>query len=100
MPFLKGTCPADCADILAKKIMSKTLITVPSIADMASVQKALSSEHNAFPVLNTSGNLIGLIPKSILNVLVQQKKFYETRRVSIAAKSGLFDSFSVDYDET
>ena len=37
MPFLKGTCPADCADILAKKIMSKTLITVPSIADMASV---------------------------------------------------------------
>lgn len=100
MPFLKGTCPIETADLKAQKVMSKSLITVPSIADMQSFQKALSSEHNAFPVLNTSGNLVGIIPKSIINVLVQQKKFYETRRVSIASRNGECDSFSIDYDET
>ncbi len=71
MPILKGTCPIETAGIKAHKVMCKSLITVPSIADMQSLQKALSSEHNAFPVLNTSGNLVGLVPKSIINILMQ-----------------------------
>jgi H+/Cl- antiporter ClcA len=44
MPLLKGTCTAE--DIKAQKVMSQILITVPSIADLQSLQKALSSEHN------------------------------------------------------
>ena len=51
--------------------MSKKLISVPSIADMTSIKKALESNHQAFPVMNTAGHLIGLIPKVVLNELVK-----------------------------
>lgn len=66
--------------------MSKDLITIPSIAEMSFVQKALSSDHNGFPVLNTAGCLVGMLPKSILAVLAEQKCFYETRRLSMASR--------------
>lgn len=64
--------------------MKTELVTLPSIADMQSVKKALESHHQAFPVLNTAGHLVGLIPKVILVKLVAEKQFYETRRLSIA----------------
>lgn len=69
MPMLKGVCPPETAMKKAYQIMSRSLTTVQSIADMRSVSKALSSEHNAFPVINTAGNLVGIIPKNILNCL-------------------------------
>lgn len=69
MPFLSGNCPQETSRIEACQIMSKTLVTVQTIADMRSIKKALSSTHNAFPVLNTHGNFVGLIPKSIINTL-------------------------------
>lgn len=74
MPFLRGTCPKENARIPAGDFMSKgRLITVQTISDMKSITRALSSTHNAFPVLNTAGNLVGVLPKSILKVLVEQK---------------------------
>jgi hypothetical protein len=57
--------------------MSRNLVAVPSIADMRSIKKALDSEHQAFPVLNTAGHLIGLLPKVVLNELLKQKLFYD-----------------------
>jgi len=59
--------------------MSKTLISVPSIAEMRSIKKALDSDHQAFPVLNTAGHLIGLLPKVVLNEIMKQKLFYDSR---------------------
>ncbi|MFN9901382.1 MAG: hypothetical protein ACK55Z_21890, partial [bacterium] len=43
-------------------------------------------EHNAFPVLNTAGNLVGMMPKNILNIITAQKLWYDTRRLSIASR--------------
>jgi len=62
--------------------MSKKLLSVPSIADMTSIKKALESTHQAFPVMNTAGHLIGLIPRVVLNELVKQKLFYDSSRLS------------------
>jgi len=67
--------------------MSKNLITVQTIAEMRAISKALQSEHNGFPVLNTAGNLVGLVSKNVLNELALQKTFYETRRLSIASRA-------------
>lgn len=104
--------------------MSKDLITLPSIADMKSIKKALQSTHQAFPVLNMNGNLVGIISKVFLLPLCEEKKFYESRRMSIVKKqsekvssineASLEDQliekhdemlrnnqkFSIDYDET
>lgn len=77
MPFLSGKCPAETQNLKAAEIMSKDVLTIPSIIDMKTVELALSSNYNAFPVLNTCGHLVGLLPKNILNELAKEKHFYD-----------------------
>lgn len=45
MPFLERQAPLASLKFKASQIMSKTLITLPSIADMTSIKKALESTH-------------------------------------------------------
>ena len=62
--------------------MANEVITLPSIANMESCKKALKSHHNGFPVLNTAGRLVGLIPKSIVVRLLEKKAFYDKNRLN------------------
>ena len=57
--------------------MAKDVVTLPSIANMEACKKALQTSHNAFPVMNTAGKLVGLVPKSIVVHLIRQKAFYD-----------------------
>lgn len=66
MPFLKQACSKETANFKASVIMSKNPITLPTIANMESCKAALQSPHNAYPVINTAGRLVGLIPKSMV----------------------------------
>jgi len=67
--------------------MSKDPITVTTLCEMPQIQKALDSDHHAFPVLNTAGHLVGLIPKNIILILVENKKWYETARLTMASRT-------------
>lgn len=87
LPVLTGSCPPRNRDKKAAEIMGKDPITVTTIAEMRQIQRALDSEHNGFPVLNTAGHLVGLIPKNMLLVLTEQKVWYNTRRLSIASRT-------------
>jgi hypothetical protein len=64
--------------------MSKDVVYLSTIADMESIRQALTSGHNAFPVLNTANCQIGLIPKSILFVLIEQKAFYSKVKAELS----------------
>ena len=86
MPFLRGVCPEQNANVKMSQLIRANPVTIPSIADMKSVKKALESGHSAFPVLNTAGNLVGMLPLNILCELVRQKCFYETSKLSLKAK--------------
>lgn len=75
-PILRDRVPDVSANLKADMIMSRNLIILPSIADMKSIKEALSSSHQCFPVLNMSGNLVGLVSKAILVPLLEKKVFY------------------------
>ena len=60
--------------------MAKDPITVPTIANMEACKKALQSHHNAYPVINTAGRLVGNIPKSMLVKILEKKSFYDKER--------------------
>lgn len=66
MPFLRANPPASQHNTPAVTIMSKELVTVSSISNMETLKKALQSHHNAYPVVNTAGRLVGLIPKHFI----------------------------------
>lgn len=86
IPLIRDSAPEITADLKAEQIMSKQLVTLPSIADMKSIKKALQSTHQAFPVLNMNGNLVGIISKVFLLPVCEEKKFYERQRMSIMKK--------------
>lgn len=61
----------------AQDLMTREVLTVPTLADMESVKKALNSPYNAFPVLNTAGRMVGLVGRTVLLKLVEGKIFYD-----------------------
>lgn len=57
--------------------MSKEVLTLPALADMDSIAKALHSTHNGFPVMNTSGRMVGLVNRGVILKLIEGKNFYD-----------------------
>lgn len=77
MPYLRSAPPQETRFVMAKTIMATELVTLSSISNMEACKKALQSTHNAYPVLNTAGRLVGILPKSILVKLLVKKLFYD-----------------------
>lgn len=76
IPVLRNNAPNSQSRLKAEKFMVKEVLSLPSIAEMSDIRKALTSTHSGFPVLNTAGNLVGLIPKHVLIILLEKKAFY------------------------
>ena len=66
MPFLRSSVPRQNKNLRAHTIMASDVVTLKTISDMPTCKKALETNHNAFPVLNTASRLVGLMPRSIL----------------------------------
>lgn len=81
MPFLRSDTPSSTKYLKANVIMAKDPICLPTIANMEACKKALSSHHNAYPVVNTAGRLVGLIPKRIVVKLLEKKAFYDKNSI-------------------
>ena len=77
MPFLRADCPESTKYLKASVIMAKEPVTLPTIANMAACKLALQSHHNAYPVVNTAGRLVGLIPKRFVVKILEKKAFYD-----------------------
>ena len=56
--------------------MSTDLVMLETVCRVEQVKLALLTTHNGFPVLNTAGNIIGLVSKQVLVTLLKEKKFY------------------------
>ena len=124
MPFLRATPPEKTKYYKASQIMVSEVISLPSIANMEAVRKALESHHQAFPVVNTADRLVGLIPKSSIITILEHKAFYDMERIDRNSiqdstnppasfslndngeqpllkgdSSGTADQYALDYDE-
>jgi len=57
-------------------MMSSEIKSVRIVDTVKNIQEAIQSSHHGFPVLNSTGRVVGLIPKNYLIILVQNKHFY------------------------
>ena len=55
----------------AFQIMASPVYTVEAIISVQYLIDILQQPFQTFPVLNSSGNIVGLIPKSFLIVLIE-----------------------------
>lgn len=71
MPILIDKIPAPCKQIQAHTVMSSNLETLQSVDVVENVMKALTStNHHSYPVLNTKGVVIGLIPRNFVITII------------------------------
>jgi CBS-domain-containing membrane protein len=76
IPLLRSNLPAETECLPVKDFMTCEVTTIPSVTDMASIRACFATTHEAWPVMNTAGNMVGRIPKSVLVKLIKFKAFY------------------------
>ena len=88
MPILTEQMPRQNKYIRAEQLMSENLICLNMVSKMEDIKSALSSSHHGFPVTNSKGRVVGLIPKNFLIILIENKVFYSEKNENMC----LFDS--------
>ena len=83
IPLLRESPPDAVRSLHAFDIMSKNVLTVPSVADMPSLKKAMDSDFIQFPVLNTAGHMVGLVNKWCIKCLLQNKMYYDQSLITV-----------------
>jgi len=56
--------------------MAKPILTLKTVDSVKKIYEALKSPHHGFPVVNLSGQVVGLIPRNFLFILIKKKSFY------------------------
>lgn len=76
MPILRDFVPMPCKGIIAEQMMTKDVVTLERVDTLENIAKALASGHHAFPILNTSRNLIGIIPRNFIITILTHGGYY------------------------
>ena len=61
--------------------MSHNPVTCEGIIAIAYVEKMLQTGFSSFPVMNSAGNMIGIIPKNFLIVLVENHHWVDVSKL-------------------
>lgn len=64
-------------------------MTVEGIIAVQYLQKILTSGFSSFPVMNSSGNMIGIIPKNFLIVLIENHHWVDVNQLDSQQKNRL-----------
>jgi CBS-domain-containing membrane protein len=77
MPILLDKIPQPCKKLVAGDIMQPGPIKLMPVESMKNIRKALKTDHRAFPIVNQSNYLIGIIPRNFILVLLENGSFYD-----------------------
>ena len=76
MPII-NKLPEENEDKIVQSIMTTKVVTIQNVESIENIVKILTSNnHHAFPVINSHGRVVGLMPRNYLISLVEVKAFY------------------------
>ena len=61
--------------------MTHTVVTVEGIIAVEHLSKILQTPYSSFPVLNSSGNIVGIIPKNFIIKLIELHHWVDPDRL-------------------
>lgn len=76
MPLIKDSIPPPCEAIIATQLMNRDVVTIKNVDTVQNLLAACKTSHHAFPVLNSRGNVVGLMPKNYILTLLEARAFY------------------------
>lgn len=77
IPILPKNAPAEARDIVLSDVMRMDTVCLTTICTVKEVTEALKQGRAGYPVLNTAGRLVGLIPTHMLVTLIHKRSFYD-----------------------
>jgi len=75
IPFLGDRYPSAFSFVRAEEIMSRQVHTLRIVSSMEELNRAYKSDFSGFPVLNESGNLVGIVPRRFIGILIEKREF-------------------------
>ena len=79
MPIISDKIPGPCKNLKAGDIMAANPLVLKGVSTVAEVINALEgNNHHAFPLVNKSKMLIGIIPRNFMMVLIREKAWYSS----------------------
>ena len=81
IPILPKHAPKEAWDIVLGDIMRPDVCSLTTICTVKEVRHALASNHSGYPVKNTAGRLVGLIPTHMLVILARNKIYYDKQLI-------------------
>lgn len=80
LPIITDKIPPPCEDLKAGDIMAENPICLKAVDTVENIKHVLTTtNHHAFPLLNSQGQLVGLIPRNYIIIILQQEMFYSRR---------------------
>jgi len=62
--------------------MSPLVLTVQGIVGVDYLSDILQKPYSMYPVLNTAGNIVGMMPKNFLIVLIENHHWMDVNKLS------------------
>jgi predicted transcriptional regulator len=89
IPMLRNHCPKSQKHVTAFTVMSSPVVTVEGLVSVEYLQEILKHQYSTFPVLNSAGNMVGLIPKNFIITLIKNHAFYDESQLNEQQKAKL-----------
>jgi CBS-domain-containing membrane protein len=67
---------------MASQIMTQLVVTVEGIVSVEYLRDILKKPFNVYPVLNSAGNIVGMMPKSFLIILIEMHQWVDTNMLN------------------
>ena len=81
IPILPLHAPAAAREIVLADVMKTDVCCLSTISSVKEVRYALAHYHSGYPVKNTAGRLVGLIPTHMLVTLAKNNIFYDKEMI-------------------
>lgn len=89
IPLLRNNVPKTQRDVTAYQIMSPLVLTCEGIVSVDYLTSILQKPFSQYPVLNSKGNIVGMIPKNFLIVIVENHHWMNLGRLNDLQKTKL-----------
>lgn len=84
LPLLRNHVPKSQTETTAYQIMSALVLTVEGIVSVEYLVDILQKPFSTYPVLNSAGNIVGVMPKNFLIVLIENHHWVDMKKLSDA----------------
>jgi CBS domain-containing protein len=82
IPLLRNHVPPSQEEVTAYQIMTPLVLTIEGIVSVEYLVDILQKPFSQYPVINSAGNVVGMMPKSFLIILLENHHWLDQTKLT------------------